>query len=30
MAVGKDWLSVLHSLKRLGLGGDHKGWGCGP
>lgn len=30
MAAGRAWLSVLHSLKGLGLGGNHEGWGCGP
>lgn len=30
MAAGRSWLSVLHSLKGLGLGRDHEGWGCGP
>lgn len=30
MAVRRGWLSVLHSLKGLGLGGHHEGWGCRP
>lgn len=30
MAAGRGWLSVLHSLKGLGLGRDHESWGCGP
>lgn len=30
MAAERGCLSVLHSLKGLGLGGDHEGWGCGP
>lgn len=30
MAAGSTWPSVLHSLKGLGLGRDHKGRGCGP
>ena len=30
MAAGRGWLSVLHSLKGLGLGRDHEGWWSGP
>lgn len=30
MATRRCWLSVLHSLKGLGLGGDHEGGGCRP